>query len=269
MKEKRKKLNKLLSINYKFFKQEPQKLIEIINKYNKNRLIQGFEIAVSTQEEQKYLIEFAKMLNKYNYILNLHAPTLENIEQYKKYLDYAVEISKITTQKTNIVFHPINAKNILKSKEQTNKYVKELLKYIEQKNYEKNIELSIENLNDIKEVKRLKKEDITDILNQNQKLKFTYDIGHELVDKKEAKIEQNILIERINNIHIHTHIEQQDHYPLTKNKKDKEITTQIIEKIKRQNNNISVVMEYALDYIEGKTFEEKIKNYISEANYIN
>ena len=95
---------------------------------------------------------------------------------------------------------------------------------------EKNIELSIENLNDIKEVKRLKKEDITDILNQNQKLKFTYDIGHELVDKKEAKIEQNILIERINNIHIHTHIEQQDHYPLTKNKKDKDflINFQII-----------------------------------------
>ena len=56
MKEKRKKLNKLLSINYKFFKQEPQKLIEIINKYNKNRLIQGFEIAVSKQEEQKYLL---------------------------------------------------------------------------------------------------------------------------------------------------------------------------------------------------------------------
>ena len=251
-------MNKLLSINYKFFKQEPKKLIEIINKYNENKQIQGFEIAVSKQEEQKYLLEFAKKLKKYNYILNLHAPTLENIEQYKKYLDYAVEISKITTQKTNIVFQ-----------EQTNKYVKYLLKYIEQKNYEKNIELSIENLNDIKEVKRLKKEDITDILNQNQKLKFTYDIGHELVDKKEAKIEQNILIERINNIHIHTHIEQQDHYPLTKNKKDKEITTQIIEKIKRQNNNISVVMEYALDYIEGKTFEEKIKNYISEANYMN
>ena len=34
---------------------------------------------------------------------------------------------------------------------------------------------------------------------------------------------------------------------------------QIIEKIKRQNNNISVVMEYALDYIEGKTFEEILK----------
>ena len=56
-------MNKLLSINYKFFKQEPQKLIEIINKYNKNRLIQGFEIAVSKQEEQKYLLEFAKKLN--------------------------------------------------------------------------------------------------------------------------------------------------------------------------------------------------------------
>ena len=28
-------------------------------------------------------------------------------------------------------------------------------------------------------------------------------------------------------------------------------------------------MEYALDYIEGNTFEEKIKNYINEANYMN
>lgn len=262
-------MNKLLSINYKFFKQEPQKLIEIINKYNKNRLIQGFEIAVSKQEEQKYLLEFAKKLKKYNYILNLHAPTLENIEQYQKYLDYTVEISKITTQKTNIVFHPINAKNILKSKEQTNKYVKELLKYIEQKNYEKNIELSIENLNDIKEEKRLKKEDITDILNQNQELKFTYDIGHELVDGQIPQIEQEILKEKINNIHIHTHIEKKDHYPLIKNKKDKEVTIQIIEKIKKHNENINVVMEYALDYIEGNTFEEKIKNYINEANYMN
>ena len=35
-------MNKLLSINYKFFKVEPQKLIEIINKNNDKNQIQVF-----------------------------------------------------------------------------------------------------------------------------------------------------------------------------------------------------------------------------------
>mgnify|MGYP007098823904 FL=1 len=35
-------MNKLLSMNYKFFKVEPQKLIEIINKNNNKNQIQVF-----------------------------------------------------------------------------------------------------------------------------------------------------------------------------------------------------------------------------------
>lgn len=157
-------MNKLLSINYNFFKVEPQKLIEIINKNNNKNQIQGFEVSVSNEEEQKYLLEFAQKAKENNYILNLHSPTLSSIEEYKDYLDFAVEVSKITNQKINIVFHPINAENKSKSIEITNKYIKELLKYIIQKGYDENMELSIENLNDMNNLKRLKKEDLIEIL---------------------------------------------------------------------------------------------------------
>ena len=117
-------MNKLLSINYKFFKVEPQKLIEIINKNNDRNQIQGFEAVISNSEEQQYLLEFAQKAKENNYILNLHSPTLNSIVEYKNYLDFSVKVSKITNQKTNIVFHPINAENKSKSIEITNNYIK-------------------------------------------------------------------------------------------------------------------------------------------------
>lgn len=255
-------MNKLLSINCKFFKVEPEQLIEIINKNNDKNQIQGFEVAVSNKEEQKYLLELAQKAKENKYILNLHAPTLNSIEEYKNYLDFAVKISKITMQKTNVVFHPINAENIIKSKEITNNYINELLKYIRQKDYEKNIELSVENLNDINNLKRLKKENLVEILEQNQNLKFTYDIGHELVDGIIPKLEDNILFERLNNVHIHTHLGKEDHHPLKANSEDENITFELLNKISSKKENLNVVLEYALDYIDGMDFEEKMEKYI-------
>lgn len=255
-------MNKLLSINYKFFKVEPKKLIEIINKNNNRNQIQGFEVAVSNKEEQKYLLEFAQKAKENNYILNLHAPTLDSVVEYKNYLDFAVEVSKITNQKTNIVFHPINAENKSKSIEITNNYIKELLEYMLNKSYNKNIELSIENLNDMNNLKRLKKEDLIEILKQNQSLKFTYDIGHELVDEVVPKIEEKLLIERLNNVHIHTHLGKEDHHSLQNNTKDMIITNEILDKISSKKEKINVVLEYALDYIDGVNFKSKMEKYI-------
>ena len=258
-------MNKLLSINYKFFKVEPQKLIEIINQNNDRNQIQGFEVAVSNCEEQKYLLEFAQKAKENNYILNLHSPTLSSIEEYKEYLDFAVKISKITNKRTNIVFHPINAENKSKSIEITNNYIKELLKYILKNEYNKNIELSIENLNDMNNLKRLKKEDLIEILEQNPSLKFTYDIGHELVDEIIPEIEEKLLIERLNNVHIHTHLGKEDHHPLQINEKDMIATSEILNKIGTKKENINVVLEYALDYIDGFDFNIKMEKYIKFA----
>ena len=83
-------MNKLLSINYKFFKVEPQKLIEIINKNNDRNQIQGFEAAVSNSEEQQYLLGFAQKAKENNYILKDKISTeKENINVVLEYaLDY-------------------------------------------------------------------------------------------------------------------------------------------------------------------------------------
>ena len=205
----------LLSLNYKFFNLEPDKLIELIKKYDEENLISGFEIATNSKKDELYVLKLAKIALKNEYIVNLHSPSFKNIEDAKKYLDFAVEISKIMQRKTNIVYHPINAENINESKEKTKEQIKEIMKYVEENNYYENIELSIENLTDMNGIKRLKKEDLIEELEAQKSLKLTYDIGHEVIDGIKTEKLVNILDERLNNIHIHTYQNNLDHYPIT------------------------------------------------------
>lgn len=248
----------LLSLNYKFFNLEPDKLIELIKKYDEENLISGFEIATNSKKDELYVLKLAKIALKNEYIVNLHSPSFENIEDAKKYLDFAVKISKIMQRKTNIVYHPINAESINESKEKTKEQIKEIMKYVEENNCYDNIELSIENLNDINGIKRLKKEDLIEILETQKSLKFTYDIGHEVIDGIKTEKLLNILDEKLNNIHIHTYQKNLDHYPI-KNMNEQETIKKLLEKY---GDNKTVVLEYAIDYVDGENFETKFKNYI-------
>ena len=141
----------------------------------------------------------------------------------------------------------------------------ELTEYIAENKYNEYIELSLENLNDFEKIKRLKKENLTDILNENQDIKFTYDIGHEMMDDMIKKDKLNeILAERLNNVHIHTKGELEDHYPIIE--KTEKHTKQVLEKTKQlieSGYNGDIVMEYAIDYIDGKNLKEKLICYIN------
>ena len=254
----------LLSLNFKFFNLEPEKFIELIKKYDEENLIAGFEIATNSKKDELYVLKLAKVALKNEYIINLHSPSSENIEEAKEYLNFAVEISKITKRKTNIVYHPISANSIDESKEKTKEQVKEIMQYIEDKKYYNNVELSIENLNDINGITRLKKEDLIEILEQQKSLKFTYDIGHEIIDGIKTEELVNILDERLNNIHMHTYQKDLDHYPIN-NIDEYKLIKELLEKY---GENKTVVLEYALDYIEGKNFETKLKNYVESAKII-
>ena len=254
----------LLSLNFKFFNLEPEKLIELIQKYDKENLISGFEIATNSKKDELYVLRLAKIASKNEYIVNLHSPSFKNIEEVKEYLNFAVEISKIMKKKTNIVYHPISVNSIDESKEKTKWQIEEIIKYIEAKKYYNNVELSIENLNDMNGIKRLKKEDLIEILDQQKSLKFTYDIGHEIIDGIKTEKLVNILDERLNNIHIHTYKKNLDHYPI-KNINEYKLIKALLEKY---GENKTVVLEYALDYIEGEDFETKLKNYVESAKII-
>lgn len=260
----------ILSINYKFFEISPKEFIDIIIKNDEQNLIRGFEVATKLSDEEEYLKEFTKSATNNGYIVNLHAPSMWSVEQYKNYLDFAIKISKIQKRKVNIVFHPINEDSLEKSQKVTNYYVTELTKYIVENKYSKYIELSLENLNDFKEIKRLKKENLIDILKENEHLKFTYDIGHEMMDEMIKKDKLNlILAERLNNVHIHTKGKIEDHYPIidTKEKHTKQVLKKTKQLIKLGYNG-NIVMEYAIDYIDGKNIEEKLVNYIKCAKIL-
>lgn len=254
----------LLSLNFKFFNLEPEKFIELIKKYDEENLISGFEIATNSKKDELYVLRLAKVALENKYIINLHSPSFENIEEIKEYLDFVVEISKMMKRKINIVYHPISANGIDESKEKTKEQIEEIMQYIEDKKYYNNVELSIENLNDMNGMKRLKKEDLIEILEKQKSLKFTYDIGHEVIDGIKSEKLVNILDERLNNIHIHIYQKNLDHYPIN-NIDEYKLIKELLDKY---GENKTVVLEYALDYIEGEDFETKLKNYVESAKII-
>lgn len=233
-------------------------------------MIKGFEIATSSKNDEKYLLKLAQIAYNEGYIINLHSPTFNTDEDAKKYLHFAVRISKIVKRKINIVYHPINGTNIYTSKKITKQNISKLLRYIEENNYLENIELSIENLNNINDIKRLKKDDLIEILKEEKKLKFTYDIGHEMIDGINTKDFHKTLLEKLNNIHIHTFYKNLDHYPIKSfNIENTKKIKDILEKIIKYGYDGNIVMEYAIDYIEGENFEKKLENYIKSAQILN
>ena len=253
-----------LSFNSQFFKVKPKELINLVKKYDKLKLIYGFEITTTSKEEEAYVKELAKIANKKCYKINLHSLPLKNEKSIKEYLDFAVELAKITNDKINIVYHPEETFEYKNSIEETRKTIEQLFKCIRENKYSKYIDISIENLNNMGDMVRLKKEDLIQFLDEEENLKFTFDIGHEIVDNIETTELPEILSKRLNNIHIHTHKGSTDHYPIENLNNEKTIKELLIKYSKKQN----IVMEYAINYIEGKSFEEKLENYINYANTI-
>ena len=251
----------LLSLNYRHFKITPNEIISLLKKYDNNNIIKGFEVSIKYDNDLVYLEQLAGICKNKGYLLRLHAPTLININKYKEYFDFVNKIAQIYENHLNVVFHPINAESVEKSISETVRYLKHIYEYIEVKRYNKII-ISIENLNDINGVQRIKKENIEGILKKFEKLKFTYDIGHELIDNNFVSNLSNLLLERLNNVHIHIYKGNRDHYPiLEKNEKSIKVLM-ALEEIKNKGYNDIIVAEYALDYIEGNDFNTKMINYI-------
>ncbi len=251
----------LLSLNYRHFKITPNEIISLLKKYDNNNIIKGFEVSIKYDNDLVYLKQLAGICKNKGYLLRLHAPTLININKYEEYFDFVNKITQIYEDSLNVVFHPINAESIEKSISKTVQYLKHIYEYIEIKRY-KRIIISIENLNDINGLERIKKENIEGILKKFEKLKFTYDIGHELIDNNSVSNLSDLLLDRLNNIHIHAYDGNKDHYPILRENEKSIKVLMVLEEIKNKGYNDVIVSEYALDYIEGNDFNTKMINYI-------
>jgi adenylate kinase family enzyme len=172
----------------------------------------------------------------------------------------ANEVSKILGYTIDIVFHSKISININKSLENSICIFTQIFDYITNNNL--NIRVSIENLNSIMNIIRLDKQKIIPILKEFDDLMFTYDIGHELIEKGNIIDLDQICIDRLINIHIHTFKKGLDHQFIYKDDKNYKKIEKAFNYLKKLNYNGYYVFEYDLYKAKGKNVKDKINYYI-------
>lgn len=247
-------MRKIMSINYKFFNVSPTELVLM----SKNK-IDGFEIYLRNKTEYQYLNELSKLCKKENLYLQIHGNIEDN--NFEEFLDAIGHVADILEYTVNIVFHSKICLDITKSIESTIKIFEKIFEYIEKNKL--NIIISIENLNSFGKIKRLNKEEIIPILKKFDQLKFTYDIGHELIEKGNIVDLDDICIKRLSNTHIHTYKGKLDHYFIYDNDKHIDEIKKAFKYLKEIKYDGSYVFEYDLYKSKGKNDREKIEYFIT------
>ena len=248
-------MKKLMSINHKFFEVTENELVEL----SKNK-IDGFEVYIRDKKEYDYLKKLSVLCNKENLYLQLHGNVEKDINDIKSFLDLANEVSKILGYTIDIVFHSKISININKSLENSICIFTQIFDYITNNNL--NIRVSIENLNSVMNIIRLDKQKIIPILKEFDDLMFTYDIGHELIEKGNIIDLDQICIDRLINIHIHTFKKGLDHQFIYKDDKNYKKIEKAFNYLKKLNYNEHYVFEYDLYKAKGKNVKDKINYYI-------
>lgn len=257
----------LLSLcNNKFFEVTPQRLIGIIEKHDTCGAVNGVEALLDQKPNMNYLKELAEICRQKGLVFNLHASSLSSLEIDKNYLDYGNALVDIYGDKINIVVHSINESRKADSIARTQESMEVLFGHLDDKKYD--LDVSIENLNVLNGQVRLVKEDLIEILQNHPNLKFTYDIGHEIVDGVYSINLKEILKARMNNIHISSHKNGIDHYPIGTREDDQNALVRLV-KTGVDLNETPIVLEYGLDYVGGETFEEKVGRYAELASDFN
>lgn len=246
-------MKKIMSINYKFFKITPKELVLM----SKNK-IDGFEIYLRNESEYEYLNELAKFCQKENLYLQIHGNIEDN--NHEKFLTIIDKVSNILGYSVHIVFHSKISLDVQKSIDSTIKIFEKLFKYIEENKL--NVIISIENLNSFGKIRRLNKQELIPILKRFDNLKFTYDIGHELIEKGKITNLDNLCVQRISNTHIHTYKGKLDHYFIHENDKHINEINIAFQYLKDINYNGCYVFEYDLYKAKGKDDKEKIEYFI-------
>ena len=256
----------LCSLSPKFFKLSPIELINITLKYP---AIKGFEIAFHSDmgdtdpaSEAEFVKNLAFLMKKHDLKLQLHALTNKDLTKQKEYLDIAEQLAKIMDDKIKIVFHPLLGESIDDSNKINNNYFAELLDYIKVNDY--NLTITAENLTN-----GLDKNFLIPIISNFHNLGFTFDIGHEIYNYGLITDTDQILIDRLDNVHLHTFTTGFDHQKLYKKDKQKSDWVKSLLWLKKLKYKNSVVLEFDLNKMEGEILEERINDYFEVSNLVN
>ena len=257
-------MNSVISVNYKFMEIIPKKLVELIlaSKYTN-----GVELFIDYEKENemKYLDDLVYEIKRNNLILQIHGNInvdidkqitfIKKLENYSDYLNYPIVVT----------LHSIYDENKELSKNKTIIYINDLLSKIDSSK----IIISLENLNDIYNMDRLEKECIKPIVLNNEKIFFTYDIGHEIMDHGSITNLDKYMIDKIRNVHIHTNDGKlNDHQPIYKNDTYWNELIKGIIYLVSNHYKYNIVFEYDLYACKGNNIIEKIEDYLKSIDYV-
>lgn len=251
----------LLSFSYDMLDIDVKDAIEIIND-NRN-LVAGIEFSYKVDAIYfDKVFEYAKECKKQKLKFQLHGDItgLEDNDYMKEYINKINDIRKIYGERLKVVLHSINTGEVNSSILETIKVFKNILNYIDINEYD--LEISIENLNYSKGMKRLNLKDLRKVLETFDRLKLTYDIGHEIFDETEDLNIDEFYFERLTNIHLHVPIDGKDHYPIYEITKRADEALQLISKFIKNGYTGNIVLEYSTKYIEKDTAIDRLKEYI-------
>lgn len=263
-------MNCLISMNYHMFNEyDSEKLVEVISNLDIDKEIKGAELYIflMNEEEKKYCRKLFKILTEKNWILQVHSIDLYNLskEEIINCLNEYNYLASIYNKKLKFTIHPAEEKTFEKSIEKTVQILNFLQKYVNENKL--NLEILIENLNEYSGKQRCNVYDIYKIFDQTDLGGITLDLGHFVYDYSNDFSKLNDRYNnKIKNIHLHDICNRKDHYPFYYNIVNLEKVFKYLNKINYQEN---IVLEYGVEYLNGNSFEEKIKEYIKQIKYIN
>ena len=257
-------MKKLISVNSKFMVLSPEKLVEIILDYD----IDGFEIFNNGIDSYSYLEKLAYECKKHNKIFQIHASSDTDIEKQIAFFKKLEFVSDMLGYPINVVLHPIYNEDKNKSLIDTANYLNALADNCDMNK----IVITLENLNDMYNLDRLNKNDIIPIICNNDRVYFTYDIGHEIIDGGNITDLNPEVLPLIKNVHMHTNNFKYDygydHKPIFKGDDHWNNIIKGILFLKSFNYNGPVVFEYDVYALPGDNFNEKLINYCKSIQFI-
>lgn len=205
------------------------------------------------------------LIKKYNLILQIHGNIEMDFNKQLEYLKILEKYSDYLGYSIILTFHPIYDQDEVASVSKTIEYLSNLTNKIDSNK----VIVCLENLNDTREFTRLEKKKIRQIILNDEKIYFTYNIGHEIADYGKITDLDQYMIEDIRNIHIHSNDNKgNDHKPIYRDDIHWNKIIKSLIFLLQKNYQYNIVYEYNLYDCHGSTEEEKLFDYLKSIDYV-
>lgn len=209
----------------------------------------------------EYLKRIAPLMDAAELILQVHAPNLDELNQYNILLLYN-SIAKLYNKRLLLVAHPVPSESISTSIKESIEHLKLIHHRI--KKYDFNLDVSLENLNPLNEVNRPGVPAIDEVLSHDESTFFCWDVGHAVHAGDSSELSISLKF-RLGNVHIHDLNETKDHYPFKYGSVDIKQTAKYLFQLQYEK---SIVHELALDFLGGNSDIERHIEYLKEIKRI-